>query len=135
MKVLVIEDEPTSLKLEHVVMASAGYHVQTAEAAEQALDMIRKDKPSIILLDLSLPGMDGLELTRRLRADKETKDIVIVAVTGHPSLFPRQKALEAGCDAYILKPINTRTITADVAKLVERNRPTRSLRKGKQTDS
>lgn len=119
MKVLVIEDEPTSLKLEHIVMASAGYNVTTGESAEEALRMIKKDKPSVILVDLKLPGMDGLELARRLRTDKETKDIVIVAVTGRPSQFSKQMALDAGCDAYIIKPINTRTITADVTKLVE----------------
>lgn len=118
MKLLVIEDEPLSLKLEHVVMSSAGYEVQATDAAEKALEMIKRDMPSIILLDLYLPGMDGLELTRRLREDPETKDIVIVAVTGHPSMFSRQMALDAGCDGYILKPIDTRTIVADVAKLV-----------------
>lgn len=119
LKLLVVEDEPTSLKLEHVVMSAAGYDVRTAEAAENALAMITRDKPSIILLDLHLPGMNGLELTRLLRKNPETKNIVIVAVTGHPSMFSRQMAIDAGCDAYILKPIDTRVITADVAKLLE----------------
>ncbi len=117
MKVLIIEDEPTSLKLEHVVMESAGYSVQTAEAAEKALEMIKKDKPSIILLDLALPGMDGLELTRRLRADKTTREIVIVAVTGHPSRFSKQQALDAGCDAYMNKPVDTRMLPKEVSNV------------------
>lgn len=119
LKLLVVEDEPTSLKLEYVIMSAAGYDVRTTNAAENALEMIKRDKPSIILLDLHLPGMDGLELTRLLRKDPQTKDIVIVAVTAHPSLFSRKMAIDAGCDAYILKPIDTRAITADVAKLVE----------------
>ncbi|MBI1807106.1 MAG: response regulator [Ignavibacteria bacterium] len=122
MKVLVIEDETTNLKLEHVVMASAGYSVRTGESAEDALRMIKKDKPSVILLDLKLPGMDGLELARRLKADKETKDIVIVAVTGHASNFSKKEALEAGCDAYILKPIDTRKLPKQVAEVVSKKK-------------
>lgn len=99
-------------------MASAGYSVRTSETAEQALEMIKEDKPSIILLDLSMPGTNGLELTRRLRADEATKDIAIVAITGRPGHFPKQKALEAGCDAYVLKPVDTRTLPKQVGDLL-----------------
>ena len=110
MNILVIEDNPSHLKLAHVVLSAAGHNVQDAEAAEHAIAAIKQDKPQVILLDLELPGTDGLTLVRQLRADPETRDIHIVAVTSYPERWSKAAALEAGCDAYVLKPINTRTL-------------------------
>jgi CheY-like chemotaxis protein len=118
MNVLVIEDEPTSLKLEHLVLAADGNTVRDADSATTALEVIRKEKPAVILLDLALPGMHGLSLAQALRADPETRDIHIVAVTAYPDQFTRAQALAAGCDAYIVKPINTRTLSNQLAGVV-----------------
>lgn len=111
MKILVIEDQPTELKLAHHVLSAAGHDVSGAAAAEQAFAAIKWDRPQLILLDLVLPGMDGLALVRKLRADPETRDIHVVAITSCPEKFPKTAALAAGCDAYLAKPINTRELS------------------------
>jgi CheY-like chemotaxis protein len=119
MKILVVEDEPASLKLAHLVLSTDGHEVSQAEAADKAMDEILKSEPEVILLDLELPTIDGLALARRLKSDPEKKHIVIVAVTAYPERFSRDQALAAGCDAYIVKPINTRKLTAQVANVLE----------------
>jgi two-component system cell cycle response regulator len=118
MKILVVEDHAMELKLVHHVLSSAGHSVMGAEAAEQAFDAIKNDRPEIILLDMTLPGMDGLSLVRKLRADASTRDIHVVAVTGNPERFQRQEALDAGCDAYLVKPLSTRTLPQTLTDLV-----------------
>ena len=99
------------LKLADLVLSTAGHDVSTAEAAEQAFAAIREGHPQLILIDLDLPGMDGLAIARKLKADPDTHAIHIVAVTGYPEKFPKAAALAAGCDAYLLKPINTRKLS------------------------
>lgn len=119
-KVLVIEDEPASLKLAHLVLAAEGYQVVDAQAAEEALDVIKKNRPQVILLDLGLPGMNGLELASRLKLDPTTRSIPIVAVTAYPDRWSQREAVEAGCDAYIVKPIDTRRLPAKVSEVAGR---------------
>jgi two-component system cell cycle response regulator len=118
-KILVIEDDPTHLKLAKLVLSAAGHNVSDAEAAEQALDAIKQEKPDVILLDLVLPDMDGLTLVRKLKADPETRAIPVVAVTAYLDRFKEKDALAAGCEAYLVKPIDTRKlprVISDVAK-------------------
>ena len=117
MKILVIEDHPTQLKLAHVVLSAAGHQVSDATAAEQAFAAIKADRPQIILLDLALPDMDGLTLARRLKADPATRDIHIVAVTAYPEEYSKAAALAAGCNAYIVKPINTRKLSDQLSAI------------------
>jgi CheY-like chemotaxis protein len=114
MKILVIEDQPTQLKLAHHVLSADGHKVSDAGAADQAFAAIKIDRPQIILLDLVLPGMDGLALARKLRTDPYTRDIPIVAVTSYPEKYSRADALAAGCDAYFVKPINTRELSGQL---------------------
>ena len=114
MNILVIEDEPTSLKLAHVILAAEGHDVKDADAAEKALDTIRRDKPDVILLDLALPGMDGFALARILKKNPDTKDIRIIAVTAYPDRYNELDALAAGCDAYITKPIDIKALNKQV---------------------
>jgi len=114
MKILVIEDHATQLKLAHHVLSDAGHEVGKAVTAEQAFAAIKADRPQLILLDLSLPGMDGLELARKLKADPETRAILIVAVTSYPEQYSKAAALAAGCDAYLPKPINTRELSSQL---------------------
>jgi two-component system cell cycle response regulator len=117
MKILVIEDHPAQLKLAHLVLSAAGHEVSDAVAAEQALIAIKADRPQLILLDLVLPDMDGLTLVRRLKADPDTRDIHVVAVTSYPEEYPKAAALAAGCDAYLVKPINTRELSDQLSAI------------------
>jgi two-component system cell cycle response regulator len=119
MKILVIEDDPSHLKLAHHVLDAAGYNVYGAEAAENAIALIKADKPQLILVDLELPGMDGLALVRKLKTDPETRGIHIVAVTSYPERFPKSLMLEAGCEGYIQKPIDTRMLPDQLGKLMK----------------
>jgi len=119
MKILVVEDQPTEMKLAVHVLTAAGYEVDRADAADQALAAIKEDRPSAILLDLSLPGMDGMTLVRKLKADPSTSGIPIVAVTSYPEKFSSAEALEAGCDAYLHKPVSTRTLPQTLAAVVQ----------------
>jgi CheY-like chemotaxis protein len=120
MKILVIEDHPVQLKLAHHVLSAAGHNVSDAEAAEQAAQAIREEKPQVILLDLVLPGMDGLTLVRKLKADPATCDIHIVAITSYVEKYSKADALAAGCDAYLLKPLSPRTLPQELNDVVAR---------------
>jgi CheY-like chemotaxis protein len=119
MKILVIEDHPAQLKLAHHVLSSAGHDVADAGAAEEAFIAIKHDRPQLILLDLLLPDIDGLTLVRRLKADADTRDINVVAVTSYPEAYPKALALAAGCDAYFVKPINTRELSSQLNTVLE----------------
>jgi CheY-like chemotaxis protein len=119
MKILVVEDQPMELKLALHVLSAAGHSVDHAADAEAAIAAVAANRPTIILLDLSLPGMDGLTLTRRLKADPATKDILIVAVTSYPEKFSMSEVLAAGCDAYLHKPVSTRTLPETLRTVVK----------------
>jgi CheY-like chemotaxis protein len=123
-KILVIEDDPTHLKLARLVLTAAGHEVSEAEAAEQAFSAIKKEKPDAILLDLMLPGMDGLALVRKLKDDPETRDISVVAVTAFLDVFTRKDALAARCDAYLVKPIDTRNLPRVIGEVLKGHSPT-----------
>lgn len=118
--VLIVDDNPTNLKLLSYVLSSQGFEVQTAGDAVAALAALQARRPRVILMDLQLPGMDGLELSRRLKADPETRDIVILAVTAYAMKGDEQRARAAGCDGYVAKPIDTRTFPALVASYLAR---------------
>jgi CheY-like chemotaxis protein len=120
MKILIIEDQPIELKLAGRVLEAEGFTVNGIDAAEQAFASIKEDRPHLILVDMSLPGMDGLALVRKLKADPETRSIHIVAVTAYPERFPQAAAIEAGCDGYLLKPLSTRTLPQILSEVVER---------------
>jgi CheY-like chemotaxis protein len=115
-RVLIVDDNPTNLKLVAYLVRANGYEVDTAGDANAALAAIAAHRPALILMDLQLPGIDGLELTRRLRADPATKDIKIIALTAYAMKGDEDKALEAGCDDYVTKPIDTRALPGTIAK-------------------
>jgi CheY-like chemotaxis protein len=114
--ILIVDDNPVNLKLARVTLAIAGYDVRTAADAEEALALLAAFHPRLILMDIQLPGMDGLTLTRRLKADAATRGIVILALTAYAMKGDEQKALDAGCDGYITKPIDTRMLPVLVAR-------------------
>jgi two-component system cell cycle response regulator DivK len=113
--ILIVDDNPTNAKLLAYVLARQGHQVATAADAVQALAAIARDRPRLILMDLQLPGIDGLELTRRLKADPATAGIVVVAVTAYAMTGDEDRARAAGCDGYLPKPIDTRTLAATIA--------------------
>jgi CheY-like chemotaxis protein len=114
-RILIVDDNPTNLKLVTYLVRAHGYDVDTAGDADQAVAAIGANRPALILMDLQLPGVDGLELTRRLKADPATRDIKIVAVTAYAMKGDQEKATAAGCDAYVTKPIDTRALPALIA--------------------
>ncbi len=115
-RILIVDDNATNLTLVAYLMRSNGYEVTTAGDADAAVAEIAARTPRLILMDLQLPGVDGLELTRRLKADPATRDIVIVAVTAYAMKGDQDKALAAGCDDYVTKPIDTRALPQTVAR-------------------
>lgn len=116
--ILVVDDNPANLKLARLVLKVAGYNVQTAVDAEQAQSVLESFKPRLILMDIQLPGMDGLQLTRLIKTDPATKDIVVLAVTAYAMKGDEQRAVDAGCDGYVTKPIDTRTLADTVASFL-----------------
>jgi len=118
MKILVIEDDPTSLKLASEVLQAGGHIVMLAISADDAIYSIRAVKPDVILLDLSLPGIKGLAVARQCLAEPANFDIAIIAITAFSQEYAQKNAMEAGCDAYIVKPINTRTLLQQIEDVV-----------------
>jgi CheY-like chemotaxis protein len=114
-RILIVDDNPMNLKLVRVLLAAEGYQVGTATNAEEALLAIDSFQPRLILMDIQLPGMDGLELTRRLKAAPATRSAIIVAVTAYAMKGDKERAMAAGCDGYLSKPIDTRTLPAIIA--------------------
>src|SRR3979409_2086013 len=105
-RVLIIDDNPQNLKLAKVILAAEGYEVKTAIDAEEALRILESFTPRLIMMDLQLPRMDGLELPRRLKADPARREIIIIALTAYAMKGDDEKAFAAGCDGYISKPID-----------------------------
>jgi len=119
-RILVVEDHPSNMLLIDTVLRRAGYEVLKAETAAEAIALARSAAPILILMDVALPGMDGLEATRILKADAATRGIPIVALTAHAMKGDEQKALQAGCDGYLTKPINTRALTRTISRYIDR---------------
>jgi CheY-like chemotaxis protein len=114
--ILIVDDNAANLKLARVLLEGEGYTVTTACDAEQALEVLATGRPDLILMDIQLPGMDGLELTRRLRAAPSTARVPIVALSAYAMKGDEEKALAAGCNGYITKPIDPLTFPAQVAR-------------------
>lgn len=106
-KVLVIEDNPMNMELATDLLQLQGHEVLQATSAFEALGLLHKVKPDLILMDIQLPGLNGLDLTRELRQDPRTRDIPIIAITAYAMMSDEEKAFQAGCNAYIPKPIET----------------------------
>lgn len=116
--ILVVDDNAQNLKLTRVLLCRHGYDVRTAVDAEQALHMLATYVPAVILVDLQLPGMDGYELTRRLKENPATRPIVVIAVTAYAMVGDAERARAAGCDDYVTKPIDTKQLPKLIASYV-----------------
>ncbi len=115
-QVLVVDDEPDNLEL---VVETLGFHGATLQSAQNgliALETLKGFEPNLILLDLSMPELDGWELHRRIRADSKLAAVPVIAITAHAMVGDRERAIEAGFDGYISKPINVVTLLADIRK-------------------
>ncbi|HEY0712017.1 MAG TPA: response regulator [Polyangia bacterium] len=108
--ILIVDDNSANALLLSYLLSKRGYQVRTANNGREALDLLGDFQPRVIMMDIQLPGMDGLELTRHLKANPDTRDIVIIALTAYAMKGDETRAREAGCDDYISKPIDTRAL-------------------------
>lgn len=127
-RLLVVDDAEMNVKLLTVVLSARGYQVDSATSAEEAAPILASKTFACLLLDISLPGMDGLSFARQLRRDPRYADLVIIAVTANAMKGDMEAALAAGCNAYIAKPIDTRAFPDIVAEEIAKER-------AKSTDS
>jgi two-component system cell cycle response regulator DivK len=118
--ILIVDDTPVNLKLTRILLVNEGYKVMTAASAEEALELLRSYHPFLVLADIQLPGIDGLELTRRIKQEEKTRDISVVALTAFAMKGDEQRAIDAGCDGYITKPIDTRALGAKIREFLGR---------------
>lgn len=117
--VLIVDDNPINLKLAAQVLECEGFTILKAVDAEDAQILLATSTPNAILMDIALPGMDGLTLTRKLKSDPRFKNIPIIALTAFAMKGDDSRALDAGCDGYVTKPINTRELAQQVRTLID----------------
>ncbi len=116
--ILVVEDNDRSRRLLRILLRSKGYNVMEAATGDEAMNCLKEQKPDLILMDIQLPKLDGLGLTRKIKSNVETRNIPIIAVTAYSMKGDKERILEAGCDAYVSKPINTRELPLLIEKLL-----------------
>ena len=117
-KILIVEDDPRNLKMIQMTLRPYGYSLLEATDGEEALKVARSDKPDLIIMDLRLPKVSGLEVTRQLRQMSDFNHIAIIAITAYAMKGDKEKAISAGCDAYLAKPINTRELPRLVTEML-----------------
>ena len=115
-RILVVEDNETNMYLIRFMLEKSGYEVIEAREGAVGVELAVKEKPDLIIMDIQLPGIDGLEATKRIRASEADGDIPIIALTSFAMAGDREKALAAGCTGYIEKPINPETFMAEIEK-------------------
>jgi two-component system, cell cycle response regulator DivK len=120
-RVLIIEDSPVNMLLEVTILSRSGHQTFQAATAVDGVQMARHVHPDVILMDVGLPTLDGYAATRILKGDPLTRDIPIIAVTGFAMKADKQRAFEAGCDAYLTKPIAPRALVAEVESIVSKH--------------
>lgn len=116
MKILVIEDNEDNRDLVTFVLEHAGHEITSAINGVEGIEAAQKQHPDLILLDLALPEMDGWEVAKKLKTDPATSDIILVALTAFTMPADKRRAMDAGCDGYLSKPINAATFPGEVAK-------------------
>ena len=115
-KILLVEDNEVNRRLAGFLLRSQGYQVIEATTAQVAFDMIPNNRPDLIVMDIQLPGMDGLEATTKLKAEPATANIPVIAVTSYAMAGDRDKALAAGCSGYVTKPIDKTIFLAEISR-------------------
>ncbi len=117
-KILIVEDNPQNMKLMEMLLEAKGYILLEAIDGEQAIDVATTERPDLILMDIQLPKMSGLEVTRRLRQLPAFNHIPIIAITAYAMKGDKEKFIEAGCDAYLAKPIDTRELPKVISEML-----------------
>jgi len=117
-RILVVEDNPSNMKLVSLILDSIGHEVIEANNALEGIRLAEEQSPDLVLMDIQLPGMDGLEATRRLKMNAATRDIKVVALTAFAMKGDEQRMLAAGCDDYISKPIRHAEFVARMGALL-----------------
>ena len=118
--ILVVEDNALNMELITDILESNEYRVLQATTGREALELVRTDPPALILMDIQLPGLDGLTVTGVLKDDEKTRDIPVIALTAHAMRGDEEKARQAGCDGYISKPIDTRELPKTIRAFLDR---------------
>lgn len=120
-KILIVEDHPLNMELACDLLEARGYTIFSANTAQEGIELARSQRPDLVLMDVQLPGMDGLTATRILREDSSLINLKIVALTAYAMKGDEQKMLEAGCNGYISKPIDTRQFPVLIASFLQKN--------------
>ena len=115
-RILVVEDNETNIYLISFILRKNGYEVTEARTGEEGVKLAIKDKPDLIIMDIQLPGIDGLEATRKIRESEADGEVPIIALTSYAMTGDRERALKAGCTGYIEKPINPDTFISEIKK-------------------
>jgi CheY-like chemotaxis protein len=116
--ILIVDDNPVNMALVSFILGKRGHEVRVASSGEEALALLQSFRPRLILMDLQMPGIDGFEVARRLKANPATRTITVVAVTAYAMRGDEERALQAGCDGYLSKPIDTRTLPETVERFL-----------------
>jgi two-component system cell cycle response regulator DivK len=122
-RILIVEDNEANMKLACLLLQNAGHETLTADDAETGLTLARSERPDLILMDIQLPGMDGLAATALLKGDPATASIPVIALTAMAMKADREKTKAAGCDAYIAKPLRYKELLAAIDDLLARVQP------------
>ena len=121
-RILIVEDNVDNYELVRFLLERAGHDTRWARGGREAIQMSKQEKPDLIIMDLSLPEMDGWTATERIKTDVETNHIPIAALTAHTLPGDRKRALDAGCDGFLSKPINIALLNETVTKLIAKSR-------------
>jgi len=121
-KILIVEDSPQNMRLLEMVLGAKGYTLLEATDGEEGLDMAMREQPDLIIMDIQLPKMDGLEVTRKLRETPAFSHTPIIGITAYAMKGDRERVIESGCDAYLSKPISTRELPEVIAQMLLQRR-------------
>jgi two-component system, cell cycle response regulator DivK len=119
-RILLVEDNADNRAIYRVILEHSGYEVIEAHDGEEGIRLTREERPDVVLMDISIPLVDGWEATQILKADPDTREIPIIALTAHALASDRAKAKEVGCDAYLAKPVEPRRVVEEVKRMIER---------------
>ena len=117
-RILIVEDNPQNMRLIEMTLRAKGYTLLMATDGEEALDMAMRERPDLIIMDMQLPKVNGLEVTRKLRNTPAFSHTPIIAITAYAMKGDKERVIESGCDAYLSKPINTRDLPEMIAEML-----------------
>jgi len=121
-RVLIVEDNPVNLRLAQFLLEKRGFSVRKAGNGAECLAEMARELPDVVLMDIQLPGEDGLAVTRKIRSDPRLAGVVVVALTAHAMAGDRERILGAGCDGYIAKPVDPQNLAGEVSHYLQQGR-------------